>query len=158
MHRYRINFRAFIASLEDTARYFFCPLGKQNLFTLFVLILGLIRMPTYSSCGGLRTRFFIAFFALEVGPLLRPTYSSYGGLWPWFFALQAKKKANYNIFLCSTAVHQPSAKYYHLLGLHGRRWRKYQFWKFGDGRYKHLDLGTTSANSCFYPRTAVVQE
>ena len=26
---------------------------------------------------------------------------------------------------------------------------------FGDGRFKHLDLGTTSANTCFYPRTAV---
>ena len=26
----------------------------------------------------------------------------------------------------NTAVHKPSAKYYQLLGLHGRRWRKWQ--------------------------------
>ena len=26
----------------------------------------------------------------------------------------------------NTAVHQPSAKYYQLLGLHGRRWRKWR--------------------------------
>ena len=25
----------------------------------------------------------------------------------------------------TTAVHEPSAKYYQLLGLHGRRWRKW---------------------------------
>ena len=26
----------------------------------------------------------------------------------------------------------------------------YQFWKFGDGRHRHLDLGATSANTYFY--------
>ena len=26
---------------------------------------------------------------------------------------------------------------------------------FGNGRFKHLDLGVTSANTCFYPWTAV---
>ena len=26
---------------------------------------------------------------------------------------------------------------------------------FGYGRFKHLDLGTTSANTCFYPLQAV---
>ena len=30
------------------------------------------------------------------------------------------------------------------------------FWKFEDGRFKHFDLGTTSANICFYPWTAVI--
>ena len=28
---------------------------------------------------------------------------------------------------------------------------------FGDGRFKHLDLGMTTANTCFYPRTAVAR-
>ena len=40
-------------------------------------------------------------------------------------------------------------------GFRQRTTKYYQFWKFGDGRFKHFDLGTTSANSCFYPRTAV---
>ena len=31
------------------------------------------------------------------------------------------------------------------------------FRKFGGGRFKHLDLGTTSADTSFYPRTAVTQ-
>ena len=31
----------------------------------------------------------------------------------------------------------------------------YQFWKFQDGRFRHLDLGTTWANTCFYSWTAV---
>ena len=26
---------------------------------------------------------------------------------------------------------------------------------FGDGKFKHLDLGKTTANTCFYPWTAV---
>ena len=31
------------------------------------------------------------------------------------------------LFCCNfTAVHEPSAKYYQLLGLHGRRWRKWR--------------------------------
>ena len=29
------------------------------------------------------------------------------------------------------------------------------FWKFGDGRVRHFNLGTTSANTCFYSWTAV---
>ena len=37
-----------------------------------------------------------------------------------------------------------------------RTTKYYKFWKFGDGRFKHLDLGMTSANTCFYPRTAVI--
>ena len=37
-----------------------------------------------------------------------------------------------------------------------RTTKYYQFQKFGEGRIKHLDLGTTSANTCFYPQTAVV--
>ena len=31
----------------------------------------------------------------------------------------------------------------------------YQFWKFGDGRFRPLDLGTTSANYCLNSWTAV---
>ena len=65
-----------------------------------------------------------------------------------------------------TAVHEPLAKYYQLSCLHRRRWRKqrkigiwvtkyYQFWKFGENRYRHLDLGTTLANTWFYSWAAV---
>ena len=36
-----------------------------------------------------------------------------------------------------------------------RTTKYYQFWKFGDGIFKHLDLGRTSAHTCFYPWTAV---
>ena len=41
-------------------------------------------------------------------------------------------------------------------GFRQRTTKYYQFWKFGDGKFKHLDLGTTSANTCFYPWTAVM--
>ena len=39
--------------------------------------------------------------------------------------------------------------------LEGGTTKYYQFWKFGDGRFRHLDLGTTSANSCLYSWTTV---
>ena len=39
----------------------------------------------------------------------------------------------------------------------GKRTTKHnEFWKFVDGRFRHLDLGTTLANTCFYSRTAVM--
>ena len=31
----------------------------------------------------------------------------------------------------------------------------YYFWKFGDGRLRRLNFGTTSADTCFYSWTAV---
>ena len=35
-------------------------------------------------------------------------------------------------------------------GLGLRTNKYYKFWKFGDGTFRHFDLGTTSANTCFY--------
>ena len=40
-------------------------------------------------------------------------------------------------------------------GFRQRTTKYYQFCKFGDVRFEHLDSGTTSANTCFYPQTAV---
>ena len=64
-----------------------------------------------------------------------------------------------------TAVHEPSAKYYQLTCLHGRwwrKWRKIERWVEDHQKltvlevwYRHIDLGTTSANSCLYSWTAV---
>ena len=88
----------------------------------------------------------------------------------WFDGLAAVFKETVSILHTSvprqtTAVHEPSSKYYQLLGLHGRRWLKWRkigiwvddhqilpvlaVWRW----FKHLDLGTTLANNCFYPRT-----
>ena len=68
-----------------------------------------------------------------------------------------------------TAVHEPLAKYYQLSCLHRRRWRerrKIRIWVedyqilpvlevWRRYRLRHLDLGTTSASTCFYSCTAV---
>ena len=72
-------------------------------------------------------------------------------LFTWITQLSMNPRSNYiNYHVCMEDGGGNGGK----LGYGGNP-KYYQFWKFGDRWFRHLDLGTTAANSCLYSWTTV---